>query len=70
MRRSYGISSRERQAQLDAVQSVYDGRVCLGHILNRGKLGFESFDADDSSLGLFPNQRSAAAAISQRGRRA
>ena len=27
----------------------------------RGKLGFEPFDADDISLGLYPNQKAAAA---------
>jgi hypothetical protein len=34
--------------------------------VSRGKLGFESFDADDRSLGLFPDQKAAAAAISDR----
>jgi hypothetical protein len=70
VRRSHKISPPQRQAQLDAkpaFQSVYDGRVCLGHILNRGKLGFEAFDADDSSLGTFPDQKSAADAISTLG---
>jgi hypothetical protein len=42
---------------------VYDGRQCLGHIIARGKSGFEAFDADDKSLGLFPSQRAAADAI-------
>jgi hypothetical protein len=42
---------------------VYDGRQCLGHIIARGKLGFELFDADDKSLGLFPSQKEAAAAL-------
>jgi hypothetical protein len=42
---------------------VYDGRACLGHVLSRGKLGFEAFDLDEKSLGLFPTQRAAATAI-------
>ena len=43
--------------------AVYDGRACLGHVLERGKAGFEAFDADNRSLGIFPSQREAAAAI-------
>jgi hypothetical protein len=42
---------------------VYDGRQCIGHIISRGKLGFELFDAHDKSLGLFPSQKEAAAAL-------
>jgi hypothetical protein len=43
--------------------SVYDGQQCIGHVISRGKLGFELFDADDKSLGLFPSQEEAAAAL-------
>jgi hypothetical protein len=43
--------------------SVYAGQVCLGFVLARGEAGFEAFDADEKSLGLFPTQREAAAAI-------
>jgi hypothetical protein len=63
------IFSREHQAQLEAklaFQSVYDGRVCLGHIVNRGKLGFEAFDTGDASLGVYPTARAAADAIRAR----
>ncbi len=42
---------------------VYDGRQCCGFILARGKLGFEAFDRNERSLGLFPTQREAAAAL-------
>ena len=42
---------------------AYDGRACLGHVLGRGKAGFEAFDGDDRSLGIFPSQCEAAAAI-------
>jgi hypothetical protein len=42
---------------------VYDGRRCLGHIIARGKTGFEAFDSDDKSLGLFASQREAAQTI-------
>lgn len=43
--------------------SVYAGQVCLGFILNRSTAGFEAFNADEKSLGLFTTQREAAAAI-------
>jgi hypothetical protein len=46
-----------------AITSVYAGQVCLGFILARGAAGFEAFRADEKSLGLFPTQREAAAAI-------
>ena len=42
---------------------VYDGRECLGFVLARGKLGFEALDREEHSLGIFPTQRAAAAAI-------
>jgi hypothetical protein len=45
------------------ITSVYAGQICLGFILNRGAAGFEAFSADEKSLGLFPTQREAAAAI-------
>jgi hypothetical protein len=43
--------------------SVYDGTTCLGHVLGRGKTGFEAFTADDKSVGVFKTQREAAAAL-------
>jgi hypothetical protein len=42
---------------------VYDGQQCLGHVLARGKTGFEAFNCDDKSVGLFPTQRQAANAL-------
>jgi hypothetical protein len=46
-----------------SITSVYAGQVCLGFVINRGAAGFEAFSADEKSLGLFPTQREAAAAI-------
>ncbi len=46
---------------------VHDGRACLGHVLSRGKEGFEAFDADDKSLGLYSAQALAVAALSEGG---
>jgi len=45
------------------LSSVYDGRICRGFVIARGKLGFETFDADQRSLGIFPNQKGAADTI-------
>ena len=42
---------------------VYDGRQCLGHVLARGKLGFEGFDREEVSLGIFKTQAAAADAV-------
>jgi hypothetical protein len=43
--------------------SVYDGQQCLGHVLARGKAGYEAFDRDDKSLGFSETQRQAANAL-------
>jgi hypothetical protein len=43
--------------------SVYEGRLCCGFILARGKTGFEAFDPNDKSLGIFETQRQAAHAL-------
>jgi hypothetical protein len=51
-----------------AMLSVYDGQRCLGHIIVRGKRGFEAFDADDNSLGTFSTEHEAADAVSMRVR--
>ena len=36
------------------------GREAVGHIIARGKTGWEAFDRADKSLGLFPSQKEAA----------
>jgi hypothetical protein len=46
--------------------AVYGGQRCIGHILSRGKLGFEAFDAHDRWLGLHATQKLAANALSER----
>jgi hypothetical protein len=62
-----GEHQREATLRPTAVQSVFDGRQCCGHVLSRGKLGFEAVDADDCSLGVFPTAEAAARAIMTRG---
>jgi hypothetical protein len=47
--------------------AVYSGREILGWIIARGKTGFEAFDFDNTSLGLFPTQKAAADAIMEAG---
>jgi hypothetical protein len=42
--------------------AVFDGRQCIGHLMLRGN-GVEAFDANNVSLGLFLDQKAAAAAI-------
>ena len=51
-----------------AMLSVYDGQRCLGRILQRGKRGYEAFDADDNSLGTFPTDHEAADAVTHAAR--
>ena len=38
------------------LSSVYDGRICRGFVIARGKLGFEAFDSDERSFGVYPTQ--------------
>jgi hypothetical protein len=47
--------------------SVYDGTICLGHVLYRPRVGYEAFDRNDQSVGIFPTQGEAANAISGDG---
>jgi hypothetical protein len=47
--------------------SLYSGRDCAGFILSRGPKGFEAFTVEEKSLGLFPNQRDAADAVTAAG---
>jgi hypothetical protein len=42
---------------------VYDGRECLGFVLSRGRAGFEAFDREERSLGLYPTAPAAANAV-------
>ena len=42
---------------------IYDGQRCIGSVCSRGKLGFEAFDSEERSLGVYGTQREAAAAI-------
>jgi hypothetical protein len=44
--------------------TVYDGQHCVGFLLNRGRDGWEALDVEGRrSLGLFPKDHDAAAAV-------
>lgn len=45
------------------MSSVYDGQSCIGFVFARGAAGFEAFNADEISLGLFPTEAAAANAV-------
>ena len=53
-----------------AMLSVYDGQRCLGHIIKRGKRGFEAFNHNDQSLGVFPSDHEAADALTHAAKEA
>jgi hypothetical protein len=43
--------------------SVTDGRQTIGHLIDRGKIGTEAFDADEVSIGTFATVQLAARAV-------
>jgi hypothetical protein len=45
--------------------AVFDGQTCIGHLLLRGKVGIEAFNADTKSLGVFRDHRAAADIIAK-----
>jgi hypothetical protein len=65
--REHIIDSTARTATAAArsspLLSAYDGQRCIGFVCSRGKLGFEAFDSEERSLGVYGTQREAAAAI-------
>jgi hypothetical protein len=64
------MSRRKREAEpfrpSSGMLSIYDGQTCCGFFLNRGRDGVEAYDATGNSLGLFPTQDAAAAALYSR----
>jgi hypothetical protein len=53
------LKRRTRNNSKPPLVSVYDGRIFLGRIFNRGAEGYECFDHDGTSLGFFADQRGA-----------
>jgi hypothetical protein len=63
-------AERNRRSITTGMLSVYDGRRYIGAIIWRGRQGFAAFDAEDRTLGLFPDQKAAMRAVSgQKGAR-
>jgi len=60
--RGRAMSARSSDKSSTAM-SVYDGRCCIGFIITHGRTSYESFDVDQHSIGLFSNERDAAAAL-------
>lgn|SRR5215472_16841039 len=56
-----------REGRKPTMASVFDGRKFIGTVLARGVRGYEAFDANEKSLGLFSTQTAAANAISAKG---
>jgi hypothetical protein len=46
--------------------SIFDGQTCIGHVIDRGRVGYESFDVDDISLGVFSLKEAAVESIRSR----
>jgi hypothetical protein len=53
-----------RDDQSTPMVSVYSGRQCIGHVVARGTAGFEAFDCDDKSFGIFASMKLAADVLS------
>jgi hypothetical protein len=54
-----------------AMVCVYDGRECVGFVLDRGRRqGFEAFGRNETSLGSFGTQGEAVDAVSAAAREA
>jgi hypothetical protein len=49
-----------------AFVTVFDGRVKIGTIIRRGPAGCEGYDSSDNSVGIFPDDASAANEIWKR----
>ena len=42
---------------------ILAGERCIGHVIDRGRGGFEAFDRNDKSLGVFMNASAAVEAL-------
>jgi hypothetical protein len=47
------------------ILSVFSGQTCVGFVLTRGRAGFEAFDRDERTIGMFDSVRAAADAITR-----
>jgi hypothetical protein len=44
--------------------TLHNGRDCIGFLLSRGRSGVEAFDANERSIGIFADAKTAAEAVS------
>src|SRR6266436_1080816 len=65
---SIALSGKSQKLAPLRFASVSSGRTCVGHIVARGRCGFEAFDVDDRSLGIFRDLPSAANTIERAAR--
>jgi hypothetical protein len=53
-----------RMSYVTTMRSVHDAKQrCIGFVMARGKSGYEAFNADERSLGLFRGPQDAADAV-------
>ncbi len=50
-------------ADAPALLAVYEGRVCIGHLLRRGAAGVEAFSSEDVSFGMYESEAAATSAL-------
>jgi hypothetical protein len=55
---------------MSALVPIISGKRCIGFLPRRGREGVEAFDADERSLGCFPDPITAAAAVEAAARKA
>jgi hypothetical protein len=53
------LNRARRSPEASTLLSVYSGRECIGHVVARGREGFEAFTADEISIGMFETKRDA-----------
>jgi hypothetical protein len=53
------MPDRSRTEQSAPMISIYDGRQCVGFVVERGRSGFEAFTAGERSLGMFKTRDAA-----------
>ena len=61
--RSGGQIGTEATPDILSMQAVYAGSTCVGFIFCRGRSGFEAFNTDTVSLGMFVSMKAAADAV-------
>jgi hypothetical protein len=54
------MTATETSKPRDSLVTVMDGREYLGALIRRGPSGVEGFDAEDKSIGMFPDDSAAA----------